>query len=211
MAVISPNGRSLALAFTLLALLLAALRLVAPAPAQARAHVRNLGDARALTKVGCPVAARRNLLRARRSAALTKRCAKPAPESSHDIYWGAWIGDQLTGDEAPWDMGAVTTLEKITGKSPSLINFSSPFADCSQSPLLLLRLPGRRDGTDPRPWLDPLLQLGLAGDPAAEQPQRARLPALRRDRRALRHLHPQVGRSRQANGATRSSSASTGR
>jgi len=73
----------------------------------------------------------------RRSAALTKRCGKSAPapaESPHALYWGAWIGSQLTGDEAPWDMGAVSALEKIAGKSPSLINFSSPFADCSKSP-----------------------------------------------------------------------------
>jgi hypothetical protein len=25
----------------------------------------------------------------------------------HGIYWGAQIGDQLTGEQAPWDMSAV--------------------------------------------------------------------------------------------------------
>ena len=26
------------------------------------------------------------------------------------VYWGAWIGDQLTGGEAPWDMSAVSAF-----------------------------------------------------------------------------------------------------
>ncbi|MBS1885475.1 MAG: hypothetical protein JSS97_21215, partial [Actinobacteria bacterium] len=49
-------------------------------------------------------------------------------------YWGAWIGNQLTGTEAPWDMGAVSRFEGQTGKPVSLIHFASPFADCSHSP-----------------------------------------------------------------------------
>jgi beta-mannanase len=126
----------LSLAFALLALLLVgSLWLAAPEAAQARPHALGLASARAVAKPSCPLAARRNLVRMRRSAALAKRCGKPTtPESPHALYWGAWIGDQLTGDEAPWDMSAVSALEKITGKSPSLINFSSPFADCSKSP-----------------------------------------------------------------------------
>jgi hypothetical protein len=39
----------------------------------------------------------------------------------------------VTGTEAPWDMDAVTKVEQQTGKGLSLINFSSPFADCSRS------------------------------------------------------------------------------
>ena len=46
------------------------------------------------------------------------------------IYWGAWIGKQFTGTEAPWDMRAVTAFERIAGKGLSLVQFSSPFADC---------------------------------------------------------------------------------
>jgi mannan endo-1,4-beta-mannosidase len=117
-----------------------ALALAVPQGAQARRsqHLAGLASARALTKkAACPVVARRNLVRMRSSLSLPKRCGKsvPAPAvSPHPLYWGAWIGDQLTGDEAPWDMGAVTALEKIVGKSPSLLNFSSPFADCSKSP-----------------------------------------------------------------------------
>jgi hypothetical protein len=51
-----------------------------------------------------------------------------------DSYWGAWIGSQLTGSEAPWDMTAVSKFEAMTGKPVSLLEFSSPFSDCSHSP-----------------------------------------------------------------------------
>ena len=51
-----------------------------------------------------------------------------------DAYWGAWIGPQLTGTAAPWDMNAVSEFEQLTGKPLSMIEFSSPFADCSSSP-----------------------------------------------------------------------------
>jgi hypothetical protein len=47
------------------------------------------------------------------------------------VYWGAWIGPQLTGTEAPWDMGAVQRLQGKVGKSLSLVEFSSPFEECN--------------------------------------------------------------------------------
>ena len=50
------------------------------------------------------------------------------------LYWGATIGEQLTGEKAPWDMGAVRKLERIAGKGMSLVSFYIPFADCSSSP-----------------------------------------------------------------------------
>jgi Glycosyl hydrolase family 26 len=50
--------------------------------------------------------------------------------SSPDLYWGAWIGSQLTGEEAPWDMNAVTAFEKQAGKQLSLVEFSQPFENC---------------------------------------------------------------------------------
>jgi hypothetical protein len=57
--------------------------------------------------------------------------ATPAAASS--IYWGGWIGSQLTGTEAPWDMNAVTALEKKAEKKLSIVNFSAPFANCSST------------------------------------------------------------------------------
>jgi mannan endo-1,4-beta-mannosidase len=59
------------------------------------------------------------------------RRARQSTVSSGPLYWGAWIGSQLTGDEAPWDMNAVSNFERMAGKGLSVINFSAPFANCS--------------------------------------------------------------------------------
>jgi hypothetical protein len=102
--------------------------------------VRKIADARAVgRKATCARASRSKLLskRARRSAARRQRACtrKVAPTGpTGPIYWGAWIGNQLTGDEAPWDMGAVAKFEQMAGKGASVINFSSPFADCNKAP-----------------------------------------------------------------------------
>ena len=57
--------------------------------------------------------------------------AQKKPPTS--LYWGAQIGDQITGGAAPWDMNAVTQFEQIAGKGLSLIEFGSPFAECGSS------------------------------------------------------------------------------
>jgi mannan endo-1,4-beta-mannosidase len=59
--------------------------------------------------------------------------SEPVAPKSPKVYWGAWIGNQLTGTEAPWDMSAVTDFEQMTGKGLSVVNFSSPFANCSSA------------------------------------------------------------------------------
>jgi hypothetical protein len=71
------------------------------------------------------------------------RSCRPASQSSTPTpkYWGAWIGSQLTGTEAPWDMSAVAEFERMAGKPMSLIHFSSPFADCSSSPCSFYEFP----------------------------------------------------------------------
>jgi hypothetical protein len=58
---------------------------------------------------------------------------EPAPETSSGgpVYWGATIGPQLTGNQAPWDMGAVTKFEEISHKKTSLVQFFQPFSTCS--------------------------------------------------------------------------------
>jgi len=63
---------------------------------------------------------------------------EPAPEepvhTAHSVYWGAWIGKQLTGEQPPWDMSAVTRFEELAGgKKLSIVNFSAPFANCAGS------------------------------------------------------------------------------
>jgi hypothetical protein len=70
------------------------------------------------------------------TALLALAAAGPAAASSkrpppNPIYWGAQIGTQFTGEQAPWDMSAVGDFEGLTQKPPSLISFSSPFAECS--------------------------------------------------------------------------------
>ncbi|HEX5983692.1 MAG TPA: glycosyl hydrolase [Solirubrobacterales bacterium] len=55
---------------------------------------------------------------------------KKRPPAS--LYWGAWIGEQITGEAAPWDMTPVHRFEQISGKGLSLVGFSSPFAECDE-------------------------------------------------------------------------------
>ncbi|MCW2982842.1 MAG: putative endoglucanase [Conexibacter sp.] len=50
------------------------------------------------------------------------------------MYWGAWIGAQLTGQQAPWDFTAVERFEQNSGKRLSLLQFSSPFFNCNAQP-----------------------------------------------------------------------------
>jgi len=78
---------------------------------------------------------------ARRARSCRRRTATQSSAAGGPIYWGAWIGSQLTGDEAPWDMSAVSKFEQMTGKSMSLIHFSAPFADCSSPPCSFYKFP----------------------------------------------------------------------
>ena len=56
-----------------------------------------------------------------------------APQPKH-VYWGGWIGNQLTGAEAPWDTTATAKFESLAGKPLSLLHFSSPFVDGAGKP-----------------------------------------------------------------------------
>ena len=62
--------------------------------------------------------------------------AKPKP-----VYWGAWIGEQFTGTDAPWDMNPVAYFEQMLGKGMSLIEFSSPWRDCTSNPCRPYKFP----------------------------------------------------------------------
>jgi Glycosyl hydrolase family 26 len=63
------------------------------------------------------------------------------------LYWGASIGDHLTGTQAPWDMTAVSKFEQLTGKPLSLVNVFVPFADCSSTPCSFYKFaPGMMEG-----------------------------------------------------------------
>ena len=56
--------------------------------------------------------------------------AAQAEAKSKPLYWGAQIGPQLTGHQAPWDMTALDAFQKRTKKGLSLLAFYAPFADC---------------------------------------------------------------------------------
>ena len=63
-----------------------------------------------------------------------RRCIRKRPQVSHTpqpLYWGATIGSHLTGDQAPWDMNAVSTFEAGTSKQASMVQFFQPFANCN--------------------------------------------------------------------------------
>jgi hypothetical protein len=66
-----------------------------------------------------------------------------AQAGNRGLYWGAWIGSQLTGEQPPWDMGAVSSLETRVSKGLSTIQFGAPFADCSASPCSFYPFPGK--------------------------------------------------------------------
>jgi hypothetical protein len=65
---------------------------------------------------------------------IRRRCKPPvASGPAQPLYWGATIGDHLTGDQAPWDMNAVAQFEGEAGKSASMVQFFQPFAQCAGS------------------------------------------------------------------------------
>jgi hypothetical protein len=97
---------------------------------------RDLGKSNRCAKRAAASRARQMTPRKRRQMTrrLRSNCHRPATESSTPgapLYWGATIGDQLTGEQAPWDMDAVSKFEETAGKKLSLVNFFSPFANCA--------------------------------------------------------------------------------
>ncbi len=57
------------------------------------------------------------------------------------LYWGAWIGPQITGTAPPWDMTPVSGLSRLLGKGMSLVGFASPFEDCATGSCTFYRFP----------------------------------------------------------------------
>ncbi len=82
----------------------------------------------------CAALARKSTVRARLAGCPKKLSTTSALTAPSSLYWGAWIGEQFTGAQAPWDMNAVSDFEKVAQKPLSLVNFSSPFANCEKAP-----------------------------------------------------------------------------
>jgi hypothetical protein len=90
-----------------------------------------LSDARALGGLNRCARARAKRVN---PAGVRRRCGRKPAQASRTpqpLYWGATIGDHVTGEQAPWDMNAVTKFESETGKSASLVQFFQPFANCN--------------------------------------------------------------------------------
>jgi hypothetical protein len=87
------------------------------------AHARALG-----AKCASRGAARTQITSLRRRCAPAAASRTPQP-----LYWGATIGPQITGSQAPWDMNAVSRFEEISHKPASIIQFFQPFAECAGS------------------------------------------------------------------------------
>jgi Glycosyl hydrolase family 26 len=66
------------------------------------------------------------------------------PRSASPLFWGAWLQNEATGIKAPWDMGLVNAFAALVDKAPSLIGFSSPFANCEQSPCKFYEFPTKQ-------------------------------------------------------------------
>jgi beta-mannanase len=59
--------------------------------------------------------------------------AKERTAARRPFLWGALVSDQLTGHQAPWDMGGPRKLESMLGRRMSLIHFMAPFSHCSET------------------------------------------------------------------------------
>jgi hypothetical protein len=68
-------------------------------------------------------------------ARVVKRAKPPT------MYTGAWIGNQITGTGAPYDMNAVNAFAAASGKAPSIVEWAMPFADCSQPSCSFFQFP----------------------------------------------------------------------
>jgi hypothetical protein len=107
-----------------------------------QAKQAKLGNARALGGFNrCMRAARAKRVK---PAAVRRRCGQAQPKPSaasskpaaasrtpQPLFWGATIGSHITGNQAPWDMSAVSRFEQGTGKSASAVQFFQPFAYCN--------------------------------------------------------------------------------
>ena len=103
-------------------------------------------------------------------------CGSPGTGPRADdasVYWGAQIGDQLTGSEAIRDPSAISKFERIAGKPLSLFHLAAPFANCSSRRCAFYSFPttpmelARRRGAIPFfSWASQ--SIGQGGDPRSQ-------------------------------------------
>jgi len=115
-------------------------------------------------------------IRVRNSSLTNPPTDEPVNEARNGpgtIYWGAQIGDHLTGTQAPWDINAIQAFEGMAGKRQSLIHFAAPFANCAATPCYRYPFPTtlmqriRDRGAIPFfSWASQ--SIGQAGDPSVQ-------------------------------------------
>jgi beta-mannanase len=134
----APNGlafRALLAAAAILLLSASVALASSPAPAKRDGDQRGfakLSKARALGRANRCV--KRRLKRVKAPTGRRRCKSATTSRAPQTLYWGATIGSHLTGDQAPWDMSAVTRFEEGAQKSASMVQFFQPFADCGHSP-----------------------------------------------------------------------------
>jgi Glycosyl hydrolase family 26 len=70
---------------------------------------------------------------ARRAVLARPAAVAVSTSAQRPMLWGAQIGTQLTGTQAPWDMTPVTDFQAEAGKAPSIVPFNLPFVECGSS------------------------------------------------------------------------------
>lgn len=70
--------------------------------------------------------------------AAAKQGKRPPPQP---LYWGAQVGEQLTGEAAPWDINALYAFETLARKPVAISSFNQPFAECSGSDCKFINFP----------------------------------------------------------------------
>ena len=70
--------------------------------------------------------------------------ALAGPARAADVYWGANIGEHLTGGSPPYDMNAADQFEGMVGKQMSIIHFVQAWGDCSATPCTLRKFPAKQ-------------------------------------------------------------------
>lgn len=137
------DPRNLALLTAVTALLVC---LLAPTDSPAKAGARGseaggraaIAHQRSLGRLTCKKLLRRSqgqrsAREGRRAARRAQRCKRDGDSAPVSLYWGASIGDQISGEQVPWDMGALAQFEGMVGKPLSLVHFMAPFANCPSS------------------------------------------------------------------------------
>ncbi len=81
----------------------------------------------------------------RRTGSASGRRRSSRPAAPRAMYWGAWIGKEMTGTNAPYDMSAVTKFQQMVNKPLSLVEWSLARSRTARFAVPDLQVPLRAD------------------------------------------------------------------